>query len=150
MAIKLEYISNHRSNEVTRSFSSIYSAFMCFVFFAIELILLPMYLMPLRFRFFLLLTFMEFPFWIGKSVRRRAASMETSKYEKRRGRVKKQVENLKNGGLASKFEYKKTHCIPFFNAILPIRHSFSLCVFSFFFFSDSGLSGMNEASSPSR
>ncbi|XP_031624536.1 forkhead box protein O isoform X2 [Contarinia nasturtii] len=37
----------------------------------------------------------------GKSVRRRAASMETSKYEKRRGRVKKQVENLKNGGLAS-------------------------------------------------
>lgn len=35
---------------------------------------------------------------IGKSVRRRAASMETSKYEKRRGRVKKQVENLKNGG----------------------------------------------------
>ncbi|XP_055325940.1 forkhead box protein O-like isoform X3 [Sitodiplosis mosellana] len=37
----------------------------------------------------------------GKSVRRRAASMETSKYEKRRGRVKKQVESLKNGGLAS-------------------------------------------------
>lgn len=30
--------------------------------------------------------------------------METSKYEKRRGRVKKQVENLKNGGLASKFQ----------------------------------------------
>lgn len=38
-------------------------------------------------------------FWTGKSVRRRAASMETSKYEKRRGRVKKQVENLKNSGL---------------------------------------------------
>lgn len=37
----------------------------------------------------------------GKSVRRRAASMETSKYEKRRGRVKKQVESLKNGGIAS-------------------------------------------------
>lgn len=38
---------------------------------------------------------------IGKSVRRRAASMETSKYEKRRGRVKKQVESMKNGGLPS-------------------------------------------------
>lgn len=50
---------------------------------------------------------------VGKSVRRRAASMETSKYEKRRGRVKKQVETLKNNGLV-------------------------------------GLSGMNEASSPSR
>lgn len=30
--------------------------------------------------------------------------METSKYEKRRGRVKKQVENFKNGGLASTLE----------------------------------------------
>lgn len=30
--------------------------------------------------------------------------METSKYEKRRGRVKKQVENFKNGGLASKLD----------------------------------------------
>lgn len=50
---------------------------------------------------------------VGKSVRRRAASMETSKYEKRRGRVKKQVETLKNNGMV-------------------------------------GLSGMNEASSPSR
>lgn len=39
----------------------------------------------------------------GKSVRRRAASMETSKYEKRRGRVKKQAENLKNGGLTSTY-----------------------------------------------
>lgn len=39
---------------------------------------------------------------VGKSVRRRAASMETSKYEKRRGRVKKQVENLKNSGLTGK------------------------------------------------
>lgn len=37
-------------------------------------------------------------FSVGKSVRRRAASMETSKYEKRRGRVKKQVETLKNNG----------------------------------------------------
>lgn len=33
----------------------------------------------------------------GKSVRRRAASMETSKFEKRRGRVKKKVEALRNG-----------------------------------------------------
>ncbi|KAK9875194.1 hypothetical protein WA026_005986 [Henosepilachna vigintioctopunctata] len=33
----------------------------------------------------------------GKSVRRRAASMETSKFEKRRGRVKKKVEMLRNG-----------------------------------------------------
>lgn len=35
----------------------------------------------------------------GKSVRRRAASMETSKFEKRRGRVKKKVEIIRNGGL---------------------------------------------------
>lgn len=35
----------------------------------------------------------------GKSVRRRAASMETSKFEKRRGRVKKKVEMLRNGVL---------------------------------------------------
>lgn len=33
--------------------------------------------------------------------------METSKYEKRRGRVKKQVESLKNGGLASKYLREK-------------------------------------------
>ncbi|XP_077300349.1 forkhead box protein O-like isoform X2 [Arctopsyche grandis] len=33
----------------------------------------------------------------GKSVRRRAASMETSKFEKRRGRVKKKVEALRSG-----------------------------------------------------
>lgn len=33
----------------------------------------------------------------GKSVRRRAASMETSKFEKRRGRAKKRVEALRNG-----------------------------------------------------
>uniref|UniRef100_A0A182STQ1 Fork-head domain-containing protein n=1 Tax=Anopheles maculatus TaxID=74869 RepID=A0A182STQ1_9DIPT len=31
----------------------------------------------------------------GKSVRRRAASMETSKYEKRRGRAKKRVEAIR-------------------------------------------------------
>ncbi|KAL0280880.1 UNVERIFIED_CONTAM: hypothetical protein PYX00_002043 [Menopon gallinae] len=33
----------------------------------------------------------------GKSSRRRAVSMETSKFEKRRGRVKKKVEALRNG-----------------------------------------------------
>ncbi|XP_068630959.1 forkhead box protein O isoform X1 [Battus philenor] len=33
----------------------------------------------------------------GKSVRRRAASMETSKFEKRRGRVKKKTEAIRNG-----------------------------------------------------
>lgn len=38
----------------------------------------------------------------GKSVRRRAASMETSKFEKRRGRVKKRVEQIRNGVLTSK------------------------------------------------
>lgn len=32
----------------------------------------------------------------GKSVRRRATSMETSKFEKRRGRVKKKVEALRS------------------------------------------------------
>lgn len=32
---------------------------------------------------------------IGKSVRRRAASMETSKFEKRRGRAKKRVEAIR-------------------------------------------------------
>ncbi|CAO1434856.1 unnamed protein product [Diamesa hyperborea] len=37
----------------------------------------------------------------GKSVRRRAASMETSKFEKRRGRVKKRVEQLRNGGITN-------------------------------------------------
>lgn len=40
----------------------------------------------------------------GKSVRRRAASMETSKYEKRRGRVRKRVEAIRQQaalGLAS-------------------------------------------------
>ncbi|KAJ0178705.1 hypothetical protein K1T71_005480 [Dendrolimus kikuchii] len=36
----------------------------------------------------------------GKSVRRRAASMETSKFEKRRGRVKKKAEALRNGATA--------------------------------------------------
>lgn len=36
----------------------------------------------------------------GKSVRRRAASMETSKFEKRRGRVKKKAEILRNGATA--------------------------------------------------
>ncbi|KAI4502009.1 hypothetical protein M0802_002691 [Mischocyttarus mexicanus] len=35
----------------------------------------------------------------GKSPRRRATSMETSKFEKRRGRVKKKVEALRNGVL---------------------------------------------------
>ncbi|PBC27246.1 Forkhead box protein O [Apis cerana cerana] len=34
----------------------------------------------------------------GKS-RRRAITMETSKFEKRRGRVRKKIEALKNGGL---------------------------------------------------
>ena len=33
----------------------------------------------------------------GKSARRRATSMETSKFEKRRGRVKKKVDALRNG-----------------------------------------------------
>jgi forkhead box protein O3 len=37
----------------------------------------------------------------GKSVRRRAASMETSKFEKRRGRVKKRVEQIRNGVITS-------------------------------------------------
>lgn len=32
---------------------------------------------------------------LGKSVRRRAASMETSKFEKRRGRAKKRVEAIR-------------------------------------------------------
>lgn len=39
----------------------------------------------------------------GKSVRRRAASMETSKFEKRRGRVKKRVEQMRNGMITSKY-----------------------------------------------
>jgi len=33
----------------------------------------------------------------GKAARRRATSMETQKYEKKRGRVKKKIEQLKNG-----------------------------------------------------
>jgi forkhead box protein O3 len=33
----------------------------------------------------------------GKSARRRATSMETSKFEKRRGRVKKKVEAIRSG-----------------------------------------------------
>lgn len=46
----------------------------------------------------------------GKSVRRRAASMETSKYEKRRGRARKRVEAIRQQaalGLAS--EYRTPH-----------------------------------------
>lgn len=42
-------------------------------------------------------------FFLGKSVRRRAASMETSKYEKRRGRAKKRVEQLRSAGLGGMF-----------------------------------------------
>lgn len=42
----------------------------------------------------------------GKSVRRRAASMETSKFEKRRGRVKKRVEQMRNGVITSKIELR--------------------------------------------
>lgn len=42
----------------------------------------------------------NFLFITGKSVRRRAASMETSKYEKRRGRAKKRVEALRSAGLS--------------------------------------------------
>ena len=38
----------------------------------------------------------------GKSVRRRATSMETSKFEKRRGRVKKRVEQIRSGAVARK------------------------------------------------
>lgn len=38
----------------------------------------------------------------GKSSRRRATSMETSKFEKRRGRVKKKVEALRNGLITGK------------------------------------------------
>lgn len=34
----------------------------------------------------------------GKAARRRATSMETQKYEKKRGRVKKKVEALRNAG----------------------------------------------------
>ncbi|CAO1428270.1 unnamed protein product [Diamesa serratosioi] len=37
----------------------------------------------------------------GKSVRRRAVSMETSKFEKRRGRAKKNVEQLRNAGITN-------------------------------------------------
>lgn len=37
----------------------------------------------------------------GKSARRRATSMETSKFEKRRGRVKKKVEAMRLGGLGT-------------------------------------------------
>lgn len=33
----------------------------------------------------------------GKSARRRAASMETSKFEKRRGRIKKKVDAIRSG-----------------------------------------------------
>ncbi len=36
----------------------------------------------------------------GKSTRRRATSMETSKFEKRRGRVKKKVDALRNSATA--------------------------------------------------
>ncbi|XP_023317897.1 forkhead box protein O [Trichogramma pretiosum] len=37
----------------------------------------------------------------GKSARRRATSMETSKFEKRRGRAKKKVEAIRNGSVGS-------------------------------------------------
>lgn len=53
----------------------------------------------------------------GKSVRRRAASMETSKYEKRRGRVRKRVEAIRQQaalGLASNY-------LIFFSCFLSIK-----------------------------
>lgn len=53
-------------------------------------------------------------FILGKSVRRRAASMETSKYEKRRGRAKKRVEQLRSAGLGlggMSNKKKKTNCL---------------------------------------
>lgn len=37
----------------------------------------------------------------GKAARRRAASMETSKFEKKRGRIKKKLEAIRNGTIAS-------------------------------------------------
>jgi hypothetical protein len=33
----------------------------------------------------------------GKAARRRATSMETSKYEKKRGRIRKKIEAMRNG-----------------------------------------------------
>lgn len=70
----------------------------------------------------------------GKSVRRRAASMETSKYEKRRGRVKKQVENLKNSGLTGMTGLNETPSpsssisegVDFFPSSPPISGGFQL------------------------
>lgn len=35
----------------------------------------------------------------GKAARRRATSMETSKFEKKRGRIRKKIEALRNGSL---------------------------------------------------
>lgn len=67
--------------------------------------------------------------------------METSKYEKRRGRVKKQVENFKNGGLASTLEEI---------SIDSKREGFFLIFHFLFPFLFIDLAGMNEASSPSR
>lgn len=40
---------------------------------------------------------------VGKSVRRRAASMEAAKLEKRRGRFKKNIEAVKNGTIGSEY-----------------------------------------------
>jgi len=37
----------------------------------------------------------------GKAARRRATSMETSKYEKRRGRIRKKIEHMRNGTLVT-------------------------------------------------
>lgn len=45
----------------------------------------------------------------GKSVRRRAASMEAAKLEKRRGRFKKNIENVKNGTIGSEFTAVNIH-----------------------------------------
>ena len=45
----------------------------------------------------------------GKSSRRRATSMETSKFEKRRGRVKKKVETLRNGLIPGTYTPRVTH-----------------------------------------
>lgn len=71
----------------------------------------------------------------GKSVRRRAASMEAAKLEKRRGRFKKNIENVKNGTIGSEFTAVNIH------EICNIK-----CLNSCY----SGLSGMNEAASPRR
>lgn len=62
----------------------------------------------------------------GKAARRRATSMETQKYEKKRGRVKKKVEALRNGATPSPSSSVHSEGQDLFPESPPLHHGFQL------------------------